>query len=54
MKRNPMKKSYQIEEGIICAICHEEFMEENSRPMACENCGGDGVLATYENQHQGY
>lgn len=44
----------QIEYGERCAICHDQFVEEYDAPKACEDCGGDGVLATYKNQHQGY
>ncbi len=48
------KLSDKIEMGEVCAICHQAFVEEYDAPKACEGCGGDGVLATYENQHQGY
>ena len=33
-----------IEYGAVCAICHKPFMELYDRPLACEDCGGDGVL----------
>ena len=44
----------RMEDGEICAICQQDFMEDYGHALACESCGGDGVLATYENQHQGY
>ncbi len=44
----------RMEEGDICCLCGKSFVETYGRPLACEDCGGDGVLATYENQHQGY
>lgn len=44
----------KIESGEICVFCHVAFIEQYDEPKACEECGGDGVLATYENTHQGY
>jgi DnaJ-class molecular chaperone len=46
--------NHNFEDGEICVICEKQFAEAYGRPAACEDCGGDGVLATYENQHQGY
>jgi len=33
-----------MEEGDICCICERELNETYGRPLACEDCGGDGVL----------
>lgn len=44
----------KMESGEICTICLLYFIEQYDEPKACEDCGGDGVLVTYENQHQGY
>ena len=38
-----------IETGQICAICHKTFFDEYCRPLACESCGGDGVLSDVDN-----
>lgn len=51
---NQLFEDGQMENGEICAICKQGFVERYDRALACEDCGGDGVLATYENQHQGY
>ena len=32
-------------DGEICTICCCPFEEEYGYPLACEECGGDGVLA---------
>lgn len=40
-----MKATHRrIEDGEICAICEENFYEDQPYPKACEHCGGDGVL----------
>ena len=33
-----------MDQGRICVICRLDFEEEQPYPMACENCGGEGVL----------
>jgi len=34
----------RMEEGDICCLCEQQFSETYGRPLACEECGGDGVL----------
>jgi len=34
----------RMENGDICTICQQDFIEEYGHPLACEDCGGDGVL----------
>ncbi len=31
-------------EGEICTICGLPFKESYGYPLACQDCGGDGVL----------
>ncbi len=31
-------------DGECCTICGMEFEEDYGYPLACEGCGGDGVL----------
>jgi DNA-directed RNA polymerase subunit RPC12/RpoP len=33
-----------MEEGVLCALCGQPFLEDYGYPLACEDCGGDGVL----------
>lgn len=33
-----------IEDGCFCILCEMSFAEAYGRPLACEGCGGDGVL----------
>lgn len=33
-----------LEEGSFCVLCEMPFAESYGRPLACEGCGGDGVL----------
>ena len=35
----------RMENGEICPICHSEYAEDYGEPKACEDCGGDGVIA---------
>jgi len=37
-----------FENGEMCLLCYQPFAEPYGRPLLCEDCGGDGVLKTYE------
>jgi hypothetical protein len=41
-----MSISEQMEDGEVCTICTMPFVEDYGYPLACEECGGDGVLFT--------
>lgn len=35
----------EMEDGEICTICKATLREEYGRPIACEDCGGEAVIA---------
>lgn len=42
----------QFENGERCLICYERTAEPYGRPGACEDCGGDFVLLSEEDEEE--